>query len=82
MIGTSHSHYRMTEKLGAGGTGEAYWADDTNLHRHVAIIILSAQFAHDAQRATFPSLLSRTSCIDSISSNIVANGRVDRPSGG
>jgi serine/threonine protein kinase len=50
MIGTSLSHYRITEKLGQGGMGEVYRAEDTNLSRQVAIKVLPDEFAHGAER--------------------------------
>ena len=50
MIGTSLSHYRITEKLGQGGMGEVYRAEDANLSRQVAIKVLPDGFAHDAER--------------------------------
>ncbi|MFQ5527495.1 MAG: hypothetical protein ACE5GX_14675 [Thermoanaerobaculia bacterium] len=43
MIGQSLSHFRITAKLGEGGMGEVYRAEDTKLRHEVAIEVLPDQ---------------------------------------
>ena len=82
MIGQTISHYKILDKIGEGGMGVVYLAQDTRLKRKVALKVLPDGLAEDAER--LPRFEREAKLLASLNNSHIATvhdspGRRNRP---
>ena len=64
MIGQTLAHYRILEKIGSGGMGDVYLAEDTKLDRKVALKVLPPEMATGERRMRFEREAKAVAALD------------------
>ena len=70
MDGKRISHFRILEKIGAGGMGEVYKAEDVDLGREVAIKVLPAHLVEDEDRIARFTTEARTAALQDLQARL------------